>query len=64
PEPGSTEGGGDWPPSVRSLRHGKHIAYNSTRSAMFSEATRDKRFSQAKRLPTDNSIYNGYRAFI
>ncbi|HHY2976483.1 TPA: hypothetical protein ACV5B7_003213, partial [Klebsiella aerogenes] len=50
PEPGSTEGGGDWPPSVRSLRHRKHIAEKLTGSAIYSEAPRDKRFSQAKKV--------------
>ncbi|HGY1468209.1 TPA: hypothetical protein ACNVLA_005170, partial [Klebsiella aerogenes] len=50
-------GGGDWPPPVRSLRHGKHVAEKLTGSARYSGAKRDKRFSQAKRLQTDNSIY-------
>ncbi|WP_213703361.1 hypothetical protein, partial [Klebsiella aerogenes] len=39
------------------LRHGKHIAEKSKGSAISSEATLDKRFSQAKKLQTDSSIY-------
>ena len=56
--PGVQGGGGDWPPPVRSLRHGKHIAEKLTGSAISSETTHDKRFSQAKKLQTDNSIYS------
>ena len=34
------------------------MAEKLTGSAIYSGATRDKRFSQAKKLPTDNSINN------
>ena len=34
-----TGGGGDWPPPVRSLRHGKHSEKKLTGSASYAEAT-------------------------
>ncbi|MGJ3284326.1 hypothetical protein, partial [Klebsiella aerogenes] len=45
---GGTGGGGDWPPPVRSLHHGKQIAGKLTGGARFSEIKRDKGFLKLK----------------
>uniref|UniRef100_UPI0019547E6E hypothetical protein n=1 Tax=Klebsiella aerogenes TaxID=548 RepID=UPI0019547E6E len=53
--PGVTEGGGDWPPSVTPCATENILQKKLTGSAIYSEAKRDKRLSQAIKLQTDNS---------
>ncbi len=61
--PGSTEGGGDWPPSVRSLRHERHNAEEISGAQCVRKQHRTTAFRGAKPLQTDNSIYPRRRLF-
>ncbi|MGR9098864.1 hypothetical protein ACP6ET_28555, partial [Klebsiella quasipneumoniae] len=53
---GGTGGGGDWPPPVRSLRHGKQNEEKLTGSAMCAEAT-DNIKNHTSVLPLTLTLY-------